>query len=89
LGEVARRVGEELPKDGLLVVADHAHFLDVRDLGDGRQAVPDYWVASDGEEWLNISISLVHLAWYNFIASTFGTSRERGRNLVPLDGPPT
>jgi hypothetical protein len=76
-------------EDRLLVVADDEDFLDLGDVRDGAEAVLDYGVAGDGEEWLwqcqwdaagpcNLEISL-----------TLGSSIDSGLNRVPREGPPT
>ena len=43
-------------------------------------------MAGDWEEWLRESVSA---RWFLNEALTFGRSRLKGRNLVPLLGPPT
>ena len=52
LGELAAGVIDEVAEDGLVVVADHAHLLDVGHFGNGGQAVPDDGVACDVEQGL-------------------------------------
>lgn len=43
---------DERLEDGLLIVADNEDFLDLRDAGNGAEAVLDNWVACDREERL-------------------------------------
>ena len=43
---------DELLEDGLLIVADDEDLLDLGDVCDGAEAVFDYGVAGDWEEWL-------------------------------------
>ena len=45
-------VFDEVAEDRFIVVSDHAYFLDVGDLCDGGEAVPDDGMASDFEEGL-------------------------------------
>jgi len=52
LGELVAGVFDEVAEDGLVVVADHADFLDVGDFGNGGQAVPDDGMAGDVEQRL-------------------------------------
>lgn len=52
LRELVAGVFDEIAEDGLVVVADHAHFLDVGHFGNGGQAVPDDRVACDVEQGL-------------------------------------
>ena len=55
LGEFPRRVLDEVTEDVFLVVADQDDFLDVVDLADGLEAVPDDGVAGHIEEGLSQS----------------------------------
>ena len=43
---------DEVAEDGFIVISDHADFLNVRDLRDGGEAVPDDGMASNFEEGL-------------------------------------
>jgi hypothetical protein len=52
LGEFFGGVFDEVAEDGLVVVADHADFLDVGYFRDGGEAVPDDGVACDIEKRL-------------------------------------
>ena len=93
VGEGGRGVLDEVAEDGLVVVADEVDFVYGRHLGDGGQAVVDDGVASDIEEglWHNVSINrrVATRGHRDCIRRTLGTSRERGRNRVPREAPPT
>jgi hypothetical protein len=52
VGELARRILNEVAEDGFLVVADEVDLLDGGDLVDGGEAVPDDGVAGDVEKGL-------------------------------------
>ena len=50
--EVGRDGVDKGLEDGFFIVADNEDFPDVRNVGDGAEAVLDDWVACDREEWL-------------------------------------
>jgi hypothetical protein len=49
VGEIFRGVLNEVPEDGLVVVANDEDFLDLGDFGNCCKAVLDYRVASNRE----------------------------------------
>ena len=60
LGKFAGGVFDEVTEHALVVVPNDDDFSDIRDFGDGSQAVPDDGMASDIEEWLQ---HIVNAQW--------------------------
>jgi hypothetical protein len=87
LWKLSSTVLHEVTKDALIVVSDQDHLSNTGDFGDGLETVPDDWVSGNIEEWLYfVSKQSCKDAK---ILPTFGTLRDNGLNLVPLEGPPT
>ena len=89
LGEFIGGVLDEVPEDRLFVVSDYADLLDVGDLCDGGETVPDDGMASDVKEGLFGRISCWQTRMMFGIVVTLGRSRDNGLNRVPREGPPT
>jgi hypothetical protein len=83
-----RGIFDEVAENSLVVVSNHAYFLNGGDFRDGDETMPDDGMASDFKEGLQTMLDPVLLSFMQG-AITFGRSRDNGLNLVPLDGPPT
>lgn len=84
-----RRILDEVTKDLLVVIAYEDYLADPRYFGDGFETVPDDRVACDVEEWLAQPGSGQSKGQSICVALTLGTSRDKGLNRVPREGPPT
>lgn len=60
----------------------------MRDLCDGGETVPDNGMTCDFEERLEVELEW-QMRGQDVDLHTFGRSRDRGLNRVPLEGPPT
>lgn len=57
LRKLSGRVLDQISEDVFFVIANEDDFLDLWDLGNGFEAVPDNWVARDIKQWLRMSVN--------------------------------
>ena len=57
LREFSGGVLDQIPEDIFFVIANEDDFLDLWDLGNGFEAVPDNWVARDIKQWLRMLVN--------------------------------